>query len=230
MSEKEEKKEERRTFGEWFGDLWYRYKWLLIICALLAVFLIISLAQIIGAKDADIKILYVGPEYLNEKARERLYGTIAGYAPDYDGDGEVNTDLLDIMIRRYYDESDPSNYVRYDKDRESDKRFQTEIRAGDAVIYILDSVYYQKCVDEGILAKLSEVLPPEAMPAETLGEYGVELGKTDARLLPGFDVLPGDLVLCIRRSPDKDSIKYGRAADFWESNRKLFENLLKYKA
>ncbi|MBR5746778.1 MAG: hypothetical protein IKX92_05925, partial [Clostridia bacterium] len=166
MSEKEEKKEERRTFGEWFGDLWYRYKWLLIICALLAVFLIISLAQIIGAKDADIKILYVGPEYLNEKARERLFESIASLAPDYDGDGEVNTDLLDIMIRRYYDESDPENYIRYDKDLESNKRFQTEIRAGDAVIYILDSVYYKKSVEEGILAKLTEVLPPEAMPAE----------------------------------------------------------------
>ncbi|MBO4277184.1 MAG: hypothetical protein J5925_02155 [Clostridia bacterium] len=230
MSEKEEKKEERRTFGEWFGDLWYRYKWLLIICALLAVFLIISLAQIIGAKDADIKILYVGPEYLNEKARERLFESIASLAPDYDGDGEVNTDLLDIMIRRYYDESDPENYIRYDKDLESNKRFQTEIRAGDAVIYILDSVYYKKSVEEGILAKLTEVLPPEAMPAEVYGEYGVELGKIDARLLPGFDVLPGDLVLCIRRSPDKDNIKYGRAADYWESNRKAFENIIKYRA
>ena len=230
MSDTVKAKEERRTFGEWFGDLWYRYKWLLIICAFLAVFIVISLVQLLSAKNADVKMLYVGPEYLNETARERLFTSIAALAPDYDGDGEVNTDLLDIVIRRYYDESDPENYVRYDKDRESDKRFQTEIRAGDAVIYVLDSIYYKKCVDEGILAKLSEVLPPESMPAETLGEYGVELGKLNARLMPGLDVLPGDLVLCIRRSPDKDDIKYGRAADYWESNRKAFENIIKYRA
>lgn len=228
MSDSEKK--EKLSFGEWFENLWYRYKWLMIIGALLLVFVVISCVQLFTAKNADVKMLYMGPEYLNELARERMFESVSKLAPDYDGDGEVNTDLLDIMLRRYYDESDPEKYVRYDKNGESDRRFQTEIRAGDAVIYILDSIYFKKCVDEGILAKLSEVLPESAVPAETAGEYGIELGKLDARLLPGFDVLPGDLVICIRRSPDKDQLKYGRAADFWENNRVFFENLVKYRA
>ena len=38
-----------------------------------------------------------------------------------------------------------------------------------------------------------------------------------------------DMVLCLRRSPDEDEIKYNRSKDFWENNRQTFINIVNYK-
>ena len=222
-------KTEKLTFGEWVENVWYRYKWPIIIIGLIVVFAFIALIQQLSVDDPDVTVLYVGPEYLTQTARENVYESFTLLADDHDGDGKVSTDILDITLKRYYDIEDEDKYGVYDQNNEAIKRFQIEIRSGDAVIYILDKTYFDECMELGILAPLAEVMDESDIPASNISGYGVELGKIEAKTLPGFDALPEDMILAIRRSPTNDVISYGRDEDFWENNRKAFENLIKYR-
>ena len=221
-------KTEKLPFGEWCENLWYRYKWLIIILALIVVFLIIAAVQWLSADDPDITVLFVGPEYLTTESRSKLYTSMEKFAADIDGDGKVTTDILDITLKRAYDISDPDYYVTYDQNNEALKRFEAEIRVGDALIYILDRTYFDKCVELGVLAKLSDVLGAE--PENSVGGCGFVFGDLDVSTLPGFDAIPKDMIICLRRSPDEDVIDYGRKTDFWENNRKAFASMAAYKA
>lgn len=222
-------KTEKLTFKEWFENLWYRYKWLLICVAVLAVFLAVSLVQVLSAKKPDVTIMYVGPAYITPEDRDRLMTSMESLAPDYNNDGAVATDILDITLHRVYDANDSSNYTLYDQNNEAYTRFQTELRVGDAVLYILDSTFYDECVELNILTPLEEIFGKDAVPSGAVGEYGISIGSLDAQYLPGFDKIPDDMVICLRRSPDKDAIKYNRKEELWESNKEAFERIVQYK-
>ena len=66
-------------------------------------------------------------------------------------------------------------------------------------------------------------------PAGSIDGYGYALGSLDAKYLPGFDKIPEDMVVCLRRSPEQDEIKYDRETGFWENNKTAFVNLVTYK-
>ena len=222
-------KKERLPFSEWLDNVWYRYKWMILAGAVLAVFLVIALIQLFSARDADVKVLYIGPAYLTVEDSGRFKESMEKLAPDYDGDGHITTDVLDITLNRVYDSSDPMHYVIVDQNNEANTRFQTEVRVGDAVLYILDRTFFDECVKLGLLAPLDAVLGKGNVPENALDGYGIIIGNIDAQYLPGFDKIQKDMVLCLRRSPDEDEIKYNRSKDFWENNRQTFINIVNYK-
>ena len=222
-------KTEKLTFSEWIENLWYRYNWMIIILGLIAVFAVIALVQMLSIDDPDVSLLYVGPEYLTQSNRERVKGSFAALADDFDGDGKITADILDITLKRYYDVSDAAEYGIYDQNNEALKRFQIEIRSGDAVIYLLDETFFEDCLELGILASFDSIFGEGNAPKGSIGGFGIRLGDIDAGTLPGFDALPRDMVLCLRRAPSEDAISYGRDGAFWENNRKAFVNLAEYR-
>lgn len=222
---------ERLSVGEWFENLWYHYKWLIIFGGLIALLLVMSLTQCIATKDPDVNILHVGPMYISPESGEQLKSSIASLSDDYNGDGNKRVDLLDITVVASSDEVSAGDMLGYDQASNALQRFQTEIRAGDSVIYLLDKRYFDMCMAEKLLTPLSEILDDADIPSKTVDGYGIYVSELDAFDLAGLSDVPDTAILCIRRSPDKDEVKYpGRTMDIWNGNRKTFINLVKYTA
>ena len=110
------------------------------------------------------------------------------------------------------------------------KEFEKELFAGDSMIFILDKQTFDICVDNDMLASFETVFGKDNMPEGVIAGCGIYLSSLDAKALGGFDELSPNTVLCIRRSPDSETIKYGRLQSAWESNREIFVKLINYKA
>ena len=223
-------KQERMSPREWFENIWYHYKWLIIFGAVLIAFLLISLSQALRIKDPDVNILHVGPMYISAEVAESIETTIGKMSDDYNGDGEIKVEILDITVNKFGNEDAGVDPVNYDQNNKGMQRFQTEIRAGDAVIYALDKQFFDVCVAEGLLTPLDEVIDDAYMPENVIDGYGVYISDLEAYELEGLSNIPETAVLCLRRSPDKDEIKYGRTMEEWEGNRNTFANIIKYGA
>jgi hypothetical protein len=81
-----------------------------------------------------------------------------------------------------------------------------------------------------MLVPFEEVFGKDNMPDGVIAECGIYLSSLDVKELDGFKNLSPNTVLCVRRSPDSETIKYGRLQSAWESNREIFEKLVSYKA
>lgn len=220
-------KTEKLTFREWLENMWYHYKWLIIFGGLLIMFVVISLFQYFSTNDPDVNILHVGPMYISPTNAEKMEETVGGLSKDYNDDGEMTVNLLDITINKFG--TTEENAINYDQNNSGLQRFQTEVRAGDAVIYLLDKEFFDICVEEKLLTPLDEVIDDAYMPENVIDGYGVYLSELDAYELPGLSSVPDTAILCLRRNPEKDDIKYGRTEEVWDGNRRTFVNIIKYR-
>ena len=223
-------KQERMSFSEWLENIWYHYKWLIIFGAAMIAFLVISLSQFLSTKDPDVNILHVGPMYISAEVAETIETTVGKMSDDYNDDGEIKVEILDITINKFGNEEAGIDPINYDHNNKGLQRFQTEIRAGDTVIYALDKEFFDICVEEDLLTPLDEVIDDAYMPENTVGGYGIYISELKASKLDGLDKIPETAILCLRRSPDKDEIKYGRTMEVWEGNRNTFVNIVKYSS
>lgn len=221
-------KTEKLSPREWLENLWYHYKWLIIFGGLIVIFLVISLFQYFSTNDPDVNILHIGPMYISPTAAEEIEETIGGLSEDYNDDGEMTVNILDITVNKIG--TTEENLVNYDQNNTGLRRFQTEIRAGDAMIYLLDREYFDICITEGLLTPLDEVIDDAYTPENVIEGYGVLLSELDASELPGLSSVPDTAILCLRRTPAKDDIKYGRTEEIWDGNRRTFINIIKYRS
>ncbi|MBQ3230063.1 MAG: hypothetical protein IJO64_07895 [Clostridia bacterium] len=227
METKENK--EKLSFGEWVENIWYHYKWPIICFTVLGIFLIYSAVQLFSKDDPDIKMLHVGPMYVSPTDADALRGSVEGLSDDYNEDGEVIADFMDITIAKFKD-ADTGEFFNYDEHNKALQRFQTEIRAGESMLYVLDREYFDICMDENLLEPLDSFVDDVDMPENVIEGCGVLISELDAYELPGISRFSEDAILCLRRSPDKDEISYGRTDEEWNGHRRTFINIIKYRA
>lgn len=223
---------EKMTAMEWLENVWYHHKWMIIFAGMMILFVVISIGQLVSNAGADVNILHVGPMYISPEAANRIEATLGELSDDYNEDGEFVADILDITVDKISDGK--GGTVNYDQGNQAMQRFQTEIRAGDAVIYALDKYYFDICLKEGLLTPFEEIIDDADMPANTVKDengaiFGVYVSDLDAYSLSGIENIPETAILCLRRSPENDQISYGRTVEEWNGNRKTFVNLIKYR-
>lgn len=219
------------TFKDRVSNIWYYYKWMIIIVGVLVLALIIATVQLIDQKDNDIDMLYIGAGVLSVSDNGKLKDFVADYINDINGDGTKQVGLLELTattdnVSRIDGESVT---IDYDTNKSVLQRFETEVRAGDALIYLCDDYYYERLKSAGVLAPLSSVLESYEMPERTYDEYGVYLKDLGLSLAPGFSSLPDTTIVCLRRSPENDDIKYGRTFEEWTAHKLLFAKLMTYR-
>lgn len=215
----------------WASYVWEYYKWPILIGLVILFGVGAGISQLRKAANPDLSVMYVGPFYLAPSYRTQLEEQVAALsgeetAGDYNGDGEYKFSFLDITVD-YLTDTDGVHYL-YDDGNGALTRFQTELRAGDALLYFLEPYYYRQAKAEGILQPLEAL--GEAYAEKSFDGYGVYLGDLDGYLLEGFSRMPAQTVVCLRRSPEADSITYGRTTEDWEHHRDLFCRLLDHTA
>ncbi len=223
-------KKERLPFKEWFENIWYHYKWLMIFGIIVVAFLLFSFTQCSTNKAIDVKIFHVGPMTISQAAADQLKNTVAEFAEDVNGDGEVNVDILDITVNKFGNESAGIDPVNYDYQNKAMQRFQVEVRSGKAFIYALDKEFFDICVKEEILTPFSQIFDKSEMPENVIDGCGIRISDLDAYQLDGLSSIPDTAILCLRRSPADDELSYGRTEKGWEGNKNTFYNIVNYKS
>ena len=222
---KSAEQDRKLTVWEWLEHIWYYYKWQILILGLIAVFVIIATVQLFTKSDPDVGIMVVGKTTLTAEGTADFKEVCYSLMSDYNDDGEKSVNYLELTVS----ENGETTNAQYNSDLTALQRFNTEVASGNSIIYLVNEAYYERLKEFGVLAKLTDVLPASAIPAETVDEYGVYLRELEIHFAAGFSRLPGKLVLCIRRSPEQDDITYGRTMEYWRGNQLFFRSLFEYK-
>lgn len=218
--------EMKSSLGSKMSNFWYFYKWQTIVGVILVIGIIVSLLQLADNTTPDAAIMYVGPSYLTVTDKKTIGESAQTYMIDYNGDGEKVLTLLDINV---VTASGELAAYAYQMNAEAQKRFTTEVVAGDSLIYILEKSFYDILAEQNCLAKLSDALDADMIP-EGSDEYGAQVKDLPFFTQEGFSSFPDDAYVCIRSAPDDSKPNYGRTLEYWNSNRVLFRSVFAYRS
>jgi hypothetical protein len=227
----ESKKYSKRSpgFGGWMEYIVEYYKWPILFGVVLVSAIIFAISQTASTSNPDLSMMYVGPFYMSPAEQDKLGETVAMLSGDKEGDynqdGHFRYDFLDLTISHIRDQ-EGIEYT-YDDQNAAYTRFQTEMRAGDTVLYFLEPYFYRVALSEGIIAPLSELGIDTSFSYDG---YGIPIGNLDCYELDGFSKMPAEAIVCLRKSPDSDAISYGRTQESWEDHKDLFLQMVNYRS
>lgn len=94
---------------KWFENLWYHYKWF-IVTGVLAVFVLtVVIAQCVSRPKYDLSVVVAFTKTaMTYEQTETIKNGLMDYMEDYNGDGEINLNLLNCTFN---EDSEDVNYV-----------------------------------------------------------------------------------------------------------------------
>ena len=198
---------EKRSEGGRWDNFWYHYKWPVIGLVVGLIIFAVCIAQSCSREEDDLVLLYAGPKLLSAQEQAQIEEVMTGVMPsDFDKDGQKR---LGVATYNVYSQAQieeilaASSDATFDTARNTEdvKQYQSYIKTGESMIYLLDPWLYEQLRDDANrpLQKLSDVLVE--MPQGALDDgYGVRLG--DTALYERYAVLqalPADTVICLSR-------------------------------
>lgn len=231
MNEKIHSEKDEIKKGSLWDNIWYRYKWAIIIGSILLIIAIVLVVQIATKKDDDIKIVYAGPTYIaDESTRNNLISIFSTVAKDYNGDGELiinitsNVILNSLQITEEDEEGRKPNATQVGQNQQLLNTFKQQMQSGDFTIYLVDSKLYEESL-KGVFVNLETVTGMDIDDSIMYDEYSLYLKDTEfASYYKGLDKLPDDtLVLVLQKTVfanDKD----------YENSIEFLKEMLSFKA
>lgn len=221
----------KHSFKENLEHFWDYHKWKVIIGAFLVVMLGIAFFQSATNAEPDANVMYIGTKMVTAVERDELDASARSFITDLDGDGKKTLRMKELVISAPELSVNDKQAVSYQYNYDVLQSFQAEITAGESVVYIVDESYYSKLkeLENDILAPLENVF---GKPLENAFEdgYGIYIKYLDFAYLPGFDSLPRESILCIRRRPAEGEVKYNKSDEKYDNNIKFVKELVEYSS
>lgn len=231
MNDKIHSEEDQIKKGKLWDNIWYRYKWAIIIGGILLAVAVILIVQIAMKKDDDIKIAYAGPTYIADaETRNSLLNVFSVIAKDYNGDGELiininsNVILNSEQLTEEDEEGRKPNASQVGQNQELLNTFKQQMQSGDFTIYFLDAKLYEESL-KGVFVNIEEALGMDIPDEMKYDDYSIYLKDTEfGGYYKGLDKLPDDtLVLVLQKTVfanDKD----------YENSIEFLKELISFKA
>ena len=192
-------------------NFWYYHKWKVIIGLFFAVFIGISIFQLIERDSPDIYVMYAGPKYLSATGTVSMRDAFRAIIDDYNDDGELGVGLVTLSClteeqieERHQEALAESRQFVIDREanRQNIKQYDAEIFGGESVICILDPSLYERTREAGGFVRMDEIFTEEELAGvklyDSCGIYLTSLtGLTERYSV--FGDFPDDTVLCIRK-------------------------------
>lgn len=221
---------EKMTFRQKIENFWYHNKFTVIVVGAFAIFIIISLIQLLSKDKPDANFMYLGSAPLSYKENLFQDSLDKVMKEDYNGDGQKYVDLVAVTSRdvTFSDtEGDfATGYTTSDLQKTTGETFAAHLTAGDSMIYLIDESYFGVVETAGVLMPLSEALGYK--PEFAVNDYAVHISDLDVYFLPGFDILPKNTLLCIRY-PVKLTKSEKEVEERTKWNLSVFRDLFSYE-
>ncbi|MBQ9744189.1 MAG: hypothetical protein IJW19_03600 [Clostridia bacterium] len=187
--------------GAFWPNLWFKYKWHIIIsAAFLFIFSVIIIQFATGTKY-DVGVLYAGNEYVVD-IQDDFSDAFDDFAGDTNGDGEKNVLVTSTVYMTEEQRKEAANGNKYDElalrnsNNNSYRNFQEQMMAGNIAICLLSPNLYEDYKDA--FANAEDILGYRPDDELLYADNAIKFKKTDfAKQYDCFDRLPEDTVLCI---------------------------------
>ncbi len=215
-----------KTMSEKRKNFWYHYKWVTIVSVLAVIVVTYLMVDLFSKPKYDLTIIGMNT-YQAAISQEAQENTFKPFATDYDGNGEVNVDVLPIET---YDTTNTSSGVYYNPQlvQVSAVKMMGTMQAFDGFIFILDQYTYDRIVTNSDGTKETGVFHDlSAYAAQNKAFQGDKLYLKDTNLAKdwGLKEIPDDLFICFR-----DYSKYGQVKENiqkqYEYEKVVFDKLV----
>lgn len=196
--------------GNFLSNLWYQHKWAIVIGTIFAVVLIVFLVQTLNKPHIDMRISYVGPEYIDTDLKNAIDYSFGEFMKDYDGNGEKNISFGFITYQNDEQRKATADQMKQEygaimeghANYQALETFHAQLLSGMVSFYLLDEALYKE--NDELFLDMSDMLGYEPKSELMAGESGIYLKKTDfyryiIKTEQGYHLrdLPSDTVICI---------------------------------
>lgn len=232
----------RSSLFRFLDNYWYHYKWHTLIALFLVLTVTVCMLQTCSRTSYDMHILYAGSREVKRTSAsggvieyETLLKDFSRIVEDFDGDGEVHTDIKTLFSlteeERAEIKKDPSLEINETLLQEDAQTLSQLMIYGDYyLLFLSESLYQQYAKQDGL--SLFVPLAPYAGDTEGIryaGEDAVYLSSTEFGSLPLLESFPEDTVICLRAvTPVMEKMDRSAAEKFARSETVL-ENLFSYR-
>ncbi len=163
-----------KKIWKWLDNFWYHNKWKTIIIAFFVIVFIIGFVQCVKKTDADISILYVGPEVVTGEEYDAMEKSLESRIDtDYNGDGKITVQFTDRV---------------YLSDAQLEEKENQAISEGEALFY--DKAAMKSSLDQARQWILSGAMLIAVMDYEVYKTFESQKDKLFVRLDEYLDEVP----------------------------------------
>ncbi|MCL2816020.1 MAG: hypothetical protein FWD23_15600 [Oscillospiraceae bacterium] len=182
MDEKDEQKELGDHLFEWkrkFDNLWYHYKFVLLIGIAVLAFIVFCVVQCAVRVKGDVNIAYIGGQEIDSEMYEDLWRALNEIlGEDFNGDGKIHVEftqflyMTDVQLENARAQGRP---VDIQGIITTQTQIELELATGNIAVYFIDrDIYRQYSKRGGLFMPLEDALG--YIPEEAFDGYAVSLG------------------------------------------------------
>ena len=208
--------------GSFWGNIWYRNKWAIIIGSIMLVTVIVLCFALCGKDTPELNVMYVGPTYMVNNAESCAQRLNEIYAEYEDEIGFPTLVYQSEEERERLKKEAPERLLNESENLNALNQFQMQAMGGEIVIYLIDPALYMHL--EGACTKISDVLGYELSDELMYNDYAVNFSKTDfAKYFDEFDALPENTIVCIVKTAFTSDENYSSSCE-------LFKKIVEFQA
>ena len=193
----------------WFENIWYHYKWTILLVAFVLFVTIVCLVQCVTTPHKDIYITFGGSHTITpeeQQAIEKVFNDVAKntFANDVPAVGITSYAFYtEEELRALYTDPDTGDFdgaaynMAKGKNADQLETLQSYMSTGDCSIWLVNkSVYESQYMASKLAVPLAKTF--ETIPAGAYDEYAIRLGDTAIyQYYEVLQVLPADTLLVL---------------------------------
>ncbi len=223
-------------FLTWLDNFWYHYKWHTLISLFLVFTLTVCIFQMCDRTKYDTYILYSGNHTFERTGKngdfpeyDKSITTLEGFTLDYDKSGEVN-----ISFRTLYTPTDDelrengkdSAYALAYSDRQD---LDLILKSSDYYICFFSASVFNEFSEVGLFCDLTPLVKnPADYEFYDSGNTGILLSSLPFSSLAGFNNLPADTVVCMRKKPAINHLNEKETTKIYTRSEEILSKILAY--
>lgn len=193
-------------------NFWYYYKYYLLVGALVLLAFAIALNSCFNRKDYDVNVLYATHGYSDTFYQgDELVTIFDTYAPDRNGDGVRDTQLITINYGSTMQEYTSAGAAR-----------SANLASGKCLLFLLDEQNYQELSEGGFLEDLTSFGESEFIKGDAFLAY--DSGILDN--VSGFKAINEPYYLCLRKYDETRAQKDKNFKAQFDAAKSLLENII----
>lgn len=188
-------------------NVWYHYKWHIIVIAFFAIVLTVCFVQCAKKPKSDLKVTYAGICNWTDDERNGIVDVLSAVLPeDSDGNGEKRISLVTYSIsseedlKALFTDEDgallSTYYTALKGNQDEITAFSGFQMTGDSAIFFVSPYVYESLINREAYRTMTDVFG--TLPASAFDENAIRLSETALyRYYDALHVLPEDTLILL---------------------------------